>query len=599
MPEPRQPQDSSRLALLGALLRPARRQAAVLAAAAGAAGVLGALYIWLLKDLLSTAFVEGGGRKVLLPAAVLLLVWAARTLADLLAKVARERLARGVELRATEMVLGRLVRLSVGFFDRKTQGELVEAMRADIAGLRLFAASLGQVVIAAAMLLALAVTAVRLEPRLALLAFVVLPLVGFPLAAVGARLRGASHAGARAGIRLQDALLQVFRGIRPIKAYAQEQREVAACLARRAEHQAAAFDIVRNRALAAAALDAGVGLATTGVIAFAAGAAGVTAVPWPSLLAFLLLLLAAMSPMREIVAAYADGRVYGPLLDRLLALLREPDELPQAADPLPPPEPAGALEFRGVSHAFGGRAVLRDVSFSVGPGETVALVGPSGAGKTTLVNLAMRFYDPTDGAVALGGVDLRRLSTAALRETVALVAQEPFLFSATAGDNIAYGRPGAARDDVRAAARRAAIHDDLMELPAGYDTLVGPGGVPLSGGQTQRMNLARAMLRDAPVLLLDEATSALDSQTERRVYDGLAAGRRRATLVVAHRLSTVRDADRIVVLRDGAVECQGTFAEVLERSETFRTMWALQRSGTPPVAAAGSPPAGAVDTAED
>jgi ATP-binding cassette, subfamily B, bacterial MsbA len=571
----------SRLLLLRALLRPGWRSAVGLCIAAAAGAALQAGYLWMLRGFLAGAFVEHH-RRILVPALLLLGVWAGRSVADFASKIAREKVARGVEMAATELVLRRLVRLSVGFFDRTTQGELVEALRSNIAGLRLYATSLGQALIAAATLAALAWTAVRLEPRLAAIAFVLLPLVVIPVARVGGRLRAASLAGVRAGIRLNDALLQVFRGIRPIKAYGQEAREVAACVARRAEHQAAAHRLVRDRALAAGVLDAAAGLTVTLVIVAAGTRPGSRAVEWPSLLAFLLLLLAALSPLRELVAAYADGRVFGPVLDRLLGLLHEPEDLADPADPVPLPEPPHALEFRGVTHRFGERTVLRDVSLQVRPGETVALVGPTGSGKTTLTNLAVRFYDPSEGGVTLSGVDLRRLSMARLRDAMALVAQEAFLFSATAYDNIAYGKPQARREEVLDAARRAAVHEDLLQLPQGYETVVGPGGIPLSGGQAQRVNLARALLRDAPVLLLDEATSALDSETERRVQQGIRERPARAALVVAHRLSTVRDADRIVVLKDGAVECQGTFAEVLERSPTFRHLWTLQQGPADP-----------------
>ena len=565
------------------LLRPAWREGLLLCAAAAAAAGLQAAYIWLLKNFLATTFGGDARGGLLWPALVLLLVWASRSVADFFAKITRERVARGVELVATDLVLRRLVRLSVGFFDRTTQGDLVEALRSNIAGLRVYAASLSQALVSAAMLLALAGSAIALEPRLALIAFVLLPMVILPIARVGAKLRDTSRLGIRAGIRLQEALIQVFRGIRPIKAYGQEDREVTACVERRAAYQAAAFRMVRDRALAAGVLDAAAGLTVTLVI-IAAGttAGGGRAASWPTLFAFLLVLLAALAPMRELVSAYTDGRVLGPAIDRLLDLLHEPDELPEAKSPAPLPEPPYALEFCDVTHRFGDHVVLRNVGLTVRPGETVALVGPSGSGKTTLLNLAARFYDPTEGRVTLGGVDLRELQVARLRDAVALVAQEPFLFSSTAYDNIAYGRPEAGRDQIVDAARRAAVDEDLLRLPQGYETTVGPGGVPLSGGQAQRVNLARAFLRNAAVLLLDEATSALDSETERRVQAGLGPlPGRRATLVVAHRLSTIRDADRIVVLKDGAVECEGRFLEVLERSPTFSHLWALQQIGTP------------------
>jgi ABC-type multidrug transport system fused ATPase/permease subunit len=222
--------------------------------------------------------------------------------------------------------------------------------------------------------------------------------------------------------------------------------------------------------------------------------------------------------------------------------------------------------------------VLDGVSIHVDAGETLAVVGPSGAGKSTLLDLLARLYDPSRGAVRMDGHDVRDLRLADVRRAAALVPQDPFLFAATVEENIACGRPGASRAEVEEAARAAGIHDEIAALPGGYATVVGHGGRPLSRGEAQRINIARAFLKDAPVLLLDEPTSSLDSEAEalvQRALDRLAAGR--IVVVVAHRLWTIRDARRILVLSGGRAVGLGKHAQLLDTCEVYRRLWEMQR----------------------
>jgi ATP-binding cassette, subfamily B, bacterial len=251
------------------------------------------------------------------------------------------------------------------------------------------------------------------------------------------------------------------------------------------------------------------------------------------------------------------------------------------ANPAPLPEPVrGELTFRNVTFAYPGREddpVLRDVSFRVAPGEVVAIVGPSGAGKSTLFQLALRFYDPSSGAVALDGVDISTLDPASLRAEIALVPQDAFIFGASVADNIAYGAPGASREAVVAAARQAAAHGFIAALPEGYDTQLGERGVTLSGGERQRIAIARAILKDAPVLLLDEATSALDAESETLVQGALEALMKgRTTLVIAHRLATIVSAHRILVIEAGRLVEEGTHASLLAAGGLYARLARLQ-----------------------
>ncbi|MFN3938255.1 MAG: ABC transporter transmembrane domain-containing protein [Gemmobacter sp.] len=267
--------------------------------------------------------------------------------------------------------------------------------------------------------------------------------------------------------------------------------------------------------------------------------------------------------------------------ERLVELLQVTDTVEDPVDPVPLPRPVrGEIGFHGVRFHYPtrpGQQALDGIDLTVNPGETVALVGPSGAGKTTVLQLLLRFYDPDAGTVTLDGIDLRRMARSDFRQAMALVPQDPVIFATTARENIRFGRPGASDHEVEAAARAAAAHEFITALPHGYDTQVGERGMMLSGGQKQRIAIARAILRNAPVLLLDEATSALDAESERAVQsavDRLAQGR--TVLVVAHRLATVKRADRIVVFDAGRIVATGTHESLVAQGGLYARLARLQ-----------------------
>ena len=267
--------------------------------------------------------------------------------------------------------------------------------------------------------------------------------------------------------------------------------------------------------------------------------------------------------------------------ERLVELLNAQDAVQDPAVPVEgPDERQGEITFNDVTFAYPARpdtAALNGVSFTVNAGETVALVGPSGAGKTTIIQLLLRFYDPASGQVLFDGADLKDLARDDFRRHIALVPQDPVIFAASARDNIRYGRPDATDAQVEAAARAAAAHDFLSALPDGYDSYVGERGVMLSGGQKQRIAIARAILRDAPVLLLDEATSALDAESERAVQGAVdVLSQDRTTLIVAHRLATVKKADRIIVFEDGKIAAMGTHDALVSEGGLYARLARLQ-----------------------
>jgi len=264
--------------------------------------------------------------------------------------------------------------------------------------------------------------------------------------------------------------------------------------------------------------------------------------------------------------------------ERVFELLDTVPEIEDAPDAIELPAIQGAIVFEGVSFRYGtGEEVLRDVSFQMQPGQVVALVGPSGAGKTSIANLIPRFYDPTSGQVTVDGHDVKEVKLVSLRRQVAVVLQDTFLFNGTVRDNVVYGQPDASEDEMIAAAKAAYAHDFIVNLPQGYETEIGERGVKLSGGQKQRLALARAILTDPRILILDEATSSVDAEAEYLIQQALEKVLEgRTALVIAHRLSTIRHADKIIALEDGRIVEVGDHRQLLARGGLYSQMYRRQ-----------------------
>jgi len=405
-------------------------------------------------------------------------------------------------------------------------------------------------------------------------------LVAFPFAAVfvaylGKRIRKISKKLQGDVANLSDKLTKTFQGIRVVKAYGMEDHEKS--------RAAKSITTVRNMNLKAIRIgqlstpvnEVLVGLILFGVIIYGGFQAAEGQMTAGQLGAFLTAFIMAYEPMKKLARlnnSIQTGLGASERIFTILDMMPRIDDAPDAA-PLTAKKPS--ITFKNVEFEYENMdsKALQGISFTAKSGTVTALVGPSGGGKSTILNLIPRFYDVTSGSIKFGKQDIRNITVNALRESIALVSQDITIFDVSIAENIAYGKIGATLDEVQAAAKAAAAHDFILEMDDGYDTRVGEDGVKLSGGQRQRISIARAILRNAPILLLDEATSALDNESEKAVQAALKELEKgRTTIVIAHRLSTVQDADQILVIDNGTIAEQGTHSDLIKNSILYKKM---------------------------
>ena len=472
--------------------------------------------------------------------------------------------------RVRNEVFGWLQRLSLRFHQGRNTGDLIHRAAWDTFSFQtLFQQGMMTSASAALSFGLMVIVMAQLNGRLTLIALATVPLLLLVIRTFGKRMTEQGASAQQADSQVTSLVQQNIAALPLVQSYTCEDHEAA--------HFSTHTEQAQERRLAQHGWEVAYWFAITAV--FGGGTAGILwlganevlrgTATLGELLIFLTYLGQFYEPLNQLshVGATVSNASVGA--KRVFEILDTPEEVKDAADAKPVVRSSlrGELTFSSVTFRYtDDREILRDLSFTLAPGQSAAIIGPSGVGKTTLLNLVPRFFDPSSGSIQLDGADLRSLRVRDLRAHVAIVLQEPILLPTSIAENIAYGRPGATRAEIEAAAKAANAHTYIEKLPQKYDTLVGDGAARLSVGERQRLNLARAFLKDAPILLLDEPTSALDAESEALVVESLKRLMRgRTTLIVAHRLSTIRNLDKILVLEDGRVSEAGTHAELLAK----------------------------------
>ncbi len=493
-----------------------------------------------------------------------------------------QRIIKVIELGFMERVIEHLMRLSVPFADHQSHGEIIQTVRTDVSQMRMVVQAVARMFLEGAVVVGLLAVATSMSPSLAMWVLLVLPVVSLPIFLVAQRLRARSYTVRTTGYVLFDMILEILKGMRVIKTYHGEEIQTRMGLEKGHAYFDELISVARLQALGRVGMESLAGLSVVIVVLVGGFQVIDGTLTWPSLLAFVMAIRVMHTPLNLMHQQYLQIFEYRASLGRIVEFLETEPEIQECPDAQPLTSPPREIVCDNVGFAYGDTDVLSELSISVKAGETIGIVGPSGAGKTTLLNLMIRLYDPSSGRVLFDGRDLRHLRLNDIYQQVAIVAQEPFLFSTTVRENIRCGRPSASDLETEEAARAAFIHEEILRLPEGYDTQIGIGGRGVSRGQAQRINVARAFVKNAPILLLDEATSSLDSVAEVHVQEAIEhLLEARTSFVVAHRLSTLRNADRLLVLDRGRCVGFGPHEALLRDCALYRRLWESQQLTVP------------------
>lgn len=506
-------------------------------------------------------------------------VYALKAASEYLGDYSVHRLGHAVVMDLRNQVYSRTLRQSLSFFHRTTTGKLMSTAINDIDRVQHAVSHvLADFFRQAFALPVLVVLVFAIEWRLALLCFVTVPLIVLPVWRIGRRVRRLSRQAQDDIAALSDSLQETYSGVRIVQAFGSEEREAARFRERARRLFQTQLRWVRHYALTSPLMEMLGALTVGALLLYARQRIEANAVTSEMMVVFVVALVKVYQPVKRLGGIYSLFQQALGASEKVFALLDTHEEVKEkpGAPALPPF--SSRVDYEQVVFGYDdGPALLRGISLSARAGEVVAIVGSSGAGKTTLVNLLPRFYDATGGAIRIDGHDIREVSLATLRAQVGIVTQETVLFNDTVANNISYGRRDASQQAIQAAAEAALADEFISHLALGYDTVIGERGVRLSGGQRQRLAIARALLKDAPILILDEATSELDTESELLVQRALAnLMQGRTVFVIAHRLSTIRRADSIIVLEGGVIAEQGRHEELLRRGGLYQRLYDLQ-----------------------
>jgi ATP-binding cassette, subfamily B, bacterial len=532
--------------------------------------------VWVTKDVIDEAIAPHDTGKLWLFVAAIVGLGIARA-----GLMAGRRLISGKQALAVEMdmrqgLYAHLVRLSFGFYDRHQTGQLMSRATVDLQGVRFFL-GYGLIFFFQNVLTVVSVTAVLFvfQWKLALIVLAITPV----LVVLAYRYSHVSHPTLR---EVQQKLADVATvaeenivGVHVVKSFAQEPQEERKFTKRSEAVFQQTLRANRQRALYVPLISWVPMLAQAAVLLIGARMVSSGELTVGGFVAFNLYLGMLIMPLRSLGMWIGQAQRATASGERIFQVMDEPEEIADRPEAMELPPGPGRLRFENASFEYlRGRPVLEDIDLDLAAGTTVALIGHTGSGKTTLTSLVPRFYDVTAGRVLLDGVDVRELSLTSLRHSIGVISQDPFLFSATVRENITFGAPQLDDAEIERIARLAQAHEFVERLPQGYDTVIGERGLTLSGGQRQRLAIARALAVDPRVLILDDATASVDASTEARIRLGLReAMRNRTTLIIAHRLSTIALADEIVVLDNGRIAARGEHDELLEESSVYRDIY--------------------------
>jgi subfamily B ATP-binding cassette protein MsbA len=484
-------------------------------------------------------------------------------------------------------VYDHLQRLSLGFYDTHQVGAILSTMTADVKTIQNFASS-GTLGILVDLMTIVGMLGIMfwLDWDFALIAIAATPFLLLFVARFNRAVKKATHEVRKHQAEIVSVVQEGLESVRVVKAYGRQDREEENLSAVSRKTVDAALKARRIKSVLSPVV-AIVAAICTGIVLWRgtdlvlAGAMTIG-----SLTVFLTYLSKFFKPVQDLAKMGSTIAQTAVAIERVQTLLETDAVMEERPDARDPGTVKGGIEFEHVAFAYDPKApVLKDVHTKVAPGQFVGIVGPTGGGKSTIVSMVPRFYDPTDGRVLIDGVDLRDLTLQGLRGQIGFVLQDTVLFRGTVRDNIAYGRPSATEQEIAEAAKLANADEFIAKMPDGYHTMVGERGLTLSGGQRQRIGIARAIIRNAPILILDEPTAALDTESEKLVMEALQRLMKgRTVLTIAHRLSTIRDAHKIIVLKDGVVAEEGTHAELVARNGVYAELHRVQTGGTPPPA---------------